>query len=76
MVYEGRAKNRFLVLPHTISMYYVLLGNMINFELSEITTNNILNSELIELIKKLSYEEKPVERRFNNIIGVGTIDNY
>jgi actin-related protein len=75
LIYEGRADSRLLVLPHTISMYFALLANMIEFELSEIINNKVVELEFIESVKQASYEEDIVERRFNNILTNGYIDN-
>lgn len=64
MRYEGRAEGRFLVLPHTISMYYAVLSEMILFALDEIGSNRLIDESVLRKIIEESYEEIPIERRF------------
>jgi len=62
--YEGRAKDKFLVLPHTISMYYAVLSETILFTLDEICSNHLIEETEIEKIIEDSFEKIPVKRRF------------
>lgn len=62
MRYEGRAEGKFLVLPHTISMYYAILSEMILFTLDEIGSNGLIDEFVIRKILEESYEKIPVER--------------
>jgi hypothetical protein len=76
LIYEGRAKDRFLVVPHTMSMYYALVAHIINFELAELVKNEILEAKYIDSIKASSYEEDVVERKYHYFFGGGYIDAH
>jgi hypothetical protein len=64
IAYDGAAKTRMLVTPHTLAMYYALLGFMIKLVIDMIVTTKLLPNRTIEIIWAQSLDEETVPRRF------------
>lgn len=64
ITYDGHRDNEFLVLPHTISMYYAILADFIKMFLSELERTNYLTTQQLEQIWDSSLEKHSVKRRF------------
>jgi len=64
LIYEGKYKDNFLVLPQTIAMYMTLFADIIKQLLEEIKINKLISEDEINICLDKSYEKYPVKRRF------------
>jgi hypothetical protein len=64
LVYDGFIKSDILIYPGVISMYFSLLGNMIQVLSEELVKRELVSKEVVENIWKNSIEKEPVKRRF------------